>query len=156
MDISTECLDLIALFEGFRADAYPDPVGVWTIGYGHTKGVRPGMRITKLDALKLLERDADEKARDVQSLLRRTPAQCQFDALVSFAFNVGSDIDADRIAEGLGDSTLLRKFNAGDDAGAHAEFGKWTHAGGKVLPGLVRRRRAEAAMFAGENWRATL
>ena len=84
-------------------------------------------------------------------MLRGKPCtQYQFDALVSFAYNVGLDIDADNIAEGLGDSTLLRKHLAGDYEGAAAQFAAWNKNDGKVLRGLVRRRAAEAAMYRGQ------
>ena len=73
--------------------------------------------------------------------------QAQFDALVSFAYNVGLDIDDDTIAEGLGDSTLLKKHLAGDYAGAQAAFASWKYNDGKVMNGLVRRRAAEAALY---------
>ena len=86
----------------------------------------------------------------VNSLIKVPATQGQFDALVSFAYNVGLDIDEDTLAEGLGDSTLLRKFNAKDYAGCAAEFPKWNKAGGVVLNGLTKRRAGERAMFEGK------
>jgi lysozyme len=120
----------------------------WTIGYGHTdKYVAPGQVITVEQAEELFSSDLERFERDVEMLTRGRATENQFSALVSFAYNVGSDIDADDICEGLGDSTLLRKFLAGDIAGAADEFPKWCKAGGVKLPGLVSRRAAERALF---------
>jgi len=87
----------------------------------------------------------------VLRLVKVPLTQGQFDALVCFAYNVGLDDDADTLAEGLGDSTLLRKVNAGDFSGAAAEFAKWNKNDGKVMLGLRRRRAAERALFIGMN-----
>jgi lysozyme len=84
---------------------------------------------------------------EVNYLLRVPVTQNQFDALVSFAYNVGSDIDTDTLAEGLGDSTLLKYLNAGNLGAAADEFPKWNKAKGKILPGLTRRRKAERELF---------
>lgn len=147
MYISKKGLDLIKEFEGLRTKAYRCVSGVWTIGYGHTKGVYPGMTITEELADKLLIDDVWNFEREVESLLHVSVNQNQFDALVSFAFNVGSDIDEDNIAEGLGDSTLLRHVNAGNFDLASAEFPKWNKARGKVVLGLSKRREAERLLF---------
>jgi lysozyme len=151
MYISKQGLDLIKQFEGLRLKAYLCPAGVWTIGYGHTKGVYPGMVITEELADKFLIDDVWQFEREVESLVQVPVTQGQFDALVSFAFNVGSDIDEDTIAEGLGDSTLLRKLNRGDYAGAADEFPKWNKSRGRVVRGLTVRRSAERALFLGEG-----
>ena len=137
--LSAQGLDLIKDFEGLRLAAYQDSAGVWTIGYGHTGGVQPGDRITQAEAEKLLEQDTAWAQQAVRDLVNVPLTQGQFDALTSFTFNLG--------AGALESSTLLKKLNAGDYAGAQAEFGKWVHAGGEVLPGLVRRRAAEAELF---------
>lgn len=147
MYISKQGLDLIKHFEGLRLKAYKCPSGVWTIGYGHTKGVYPGMEITEELADKFLIDDVWQFEREVEGLILVPVTQGQFDALVSFAFNVGSDIDEDSIPEGLGDSTLLKKLNRGDYAGAADEFPKWVYSRGKKLKGLVRRRAAERDLF---------
>lgn len=147
MYISKNGLEHIKLFEGLRLKAYRCSAGIWTIGYGHTKGVYPGMTITQELADKFLVDDVWNFEREVDSLLKVPVTQGQFDALVSFAFNVGSDIDEDTIPEGLGDSTLLRLLNAGDVAGAAAEFPKWNRSKGRVIDGLTRRRLAEQALF---------
>lgn len=134
---------LIVGFEGERLAAYLCPAGVWTIGVGHTgPDVRPGLRIARDRSRALLAQDL---ARFEQAVARLAPVatQAQFDALVAFAFNVG--IDA------LAGSTLLRKHNAGDYAGAAAEFARWNKAGGKTLPGLTARRAAEARLYRGQT-----
>lgn len=158
MRISADGTDLLKLCEGLRLTAYLCPARQWTIGYGHTKGVRAGMSITPVQANALLRSDLAAVERDVLTVVKRTPSQGQFDALVSFTFNLGADIDDDDVAEGLGDSTLLKKYNAGDLSGAADEFPRWNKAtvdGVKqILPGLVKRRAAERALFLGEDWRA--
>lgn len=132
-------LDLIENAEGLHLTAYQDDVGVWTIGYGHTRGVRPGMVITAADAQAYLRSDLNVAERAVNTLVTVDITQNQFDALVDFTFNLG--------AGDLAGSTLLRRLNDGDYDGAANEFGLWIHAGGKVEPGLVKRRNAEKALF---------
>jgi lysozyme len=178
-------LALIKSFETCELQAYPDPGSAlgrecairklpmreyrqvsywemlngnpWTIAWGHTgTDVFPGLIIQQQHADAFLEQDLASAEKDVQQLVKVPLTQGQFDALVSFVYNVGSDIDADNIAEGLGDSTLLKKLNAGDYAGAAAEFGKWTKSGGVIIGGLVRRRRAERDLFLGTNDGATI
>lgn len=145
--ISNFGLDIIKAFEGLRLTAYRCAAGVWTIGYGHTKDVKEGDKCTVSQADAFLREDIAGFERDIKILVKVPLNQNQFDALVSFTFNVGSDIDADPIPEGLGDSTLLRKLNEGDYIRATLEFPKWNKAGGKVLPGLVKRRAAEQNLF---------
>jgi len=147
MKISQAGLDLISRFEGLRLTAYRDPVGILTIGFGHTGAdVRPGMKITRKRAFELLRKDTTGAAREVQRLVKRPLKQCQFDALCSLVFNAGS-------APLHG--TLGRRLNDGDITGAHAEFAKWVkgrfHGRLVTFEGLVRRRAAEAAMFAGSS-----
>ena len=141
LSISKRGLDLIKRSEGLELKAYPDPGSggdPWTIGYGHTKGVKRGQVITPDQADAFLLEDVAEFERAVRRLAPKT-TKGQFDALVSFAFNVGS--------ANLEKSTLLKKHNAGDYAGAKAEFDKWKFASGKVLKGLVTRRAAEAELY---------
>lgn len=157
MRISENGIAFIKRWEGLRLKPYKDVAGHWTIGYGHL--IRPhedfSAGITEAEAEELLRRDLAPVEADVNLLVRVPLTQNQFDALVSFAFNVGTDVDADEIAEGLGDSTLLKKLNAGDYVGAAEEFVRvengrtvgWVHAGGKVVEGLVNRREAEKALF---------
>lgn len=149
MKLSDRGYTLITFYEGCKLKAYKCPAGIWTIGYGHTgSDVYEGLVITKERALELLRKDIVAFEKDVVFLSEgHAMSQGEFDAMVSFAFNVGSDIDLDKIAEGLGDSTLLKKFLAGDRVGAADEFPKWNKAKGKVLPGLVNRRAAERELF---------
>lgn len=139
MQISKAGLDLIKQFEGLYLKAYRCPAGVPTIGYGHTAGVAMGQTITQQQADDYLRRDVRQFERAVARLVTVPLTQGQFDALVSFAFNLGDGA--------LAQSTLLRLLNAGDYAGAAAQFDRWNKAGGRVLPGLVRRRAAERALF---------
>ena len=160
MTPSQDCYDIITAFESFKGSPYPCQGGVWTIGYGTTtypngKAVRPTDHpITRDKALAYMRRDVERFAADVASLVDVPLQQCMFDALVSFAYNVGSDIDADKIPEGLGDSRLLKLLNAGDYYNAADEFQKWNKAKGLVSNGLIRRRDAERALFRGDAvWR---
>ena len=131
-------------FEGLRLAAYQDCVGVWTIGYGHTGAdVHPARVVTEAEAEALLLRDTEAAVACVNRSVAVEMTQGQFDALVDFCFNLGE--------RSLAESTLLEKVNAGDFAGAAEQFGVWCHAGGRVQPGLVKRRQAEARMFAGES-----
>lgn len=143
MHTSQKGLDLIKSFEGLRLSAYKCPAGVWTIGYGTTAGVKPGQSITKERAEELLRDDVKRFEDQVLRLVKVPLTQGQLDALVSFTYNLG--------AANLGNSTLLRLLNAGDYKGAAAQFDRWTKAGGKELPGLVKRRAAERALFEGKS-----
>ena len=128
-------------FEGLRLTAYQDVGGVWTIGYGHTgPNVRAGLTITQAEADALLRSDVEDAVTCVNRAVNVPITQNQFDALVDFCFNCGRG--------SLLQSTLLRKVNIGDFAGAAAQFALWDHAGGEVVEGLVKRRTAEAELFA--------
>lgn len=130
---------MIEQFEGLRLDAYQDSVGVWTIGFGHTPAV-PGSSITEDEADGLMASDLARFEHSVNSFCANVETtQNQFDAMVSFAYNLG--------ASALGGSTLLRKHKAGDYDGAADEFLRWNKAGGQVLSGLTRRREAERALY---------
>lgn len=148
--ISQAGLELIKKFEGLhklRKDGmvvpYLDPVGILTIGYGHTN--HQGRKFdkftvwTKQEAEEALREDLKIHEDIVKSLVKVPITQGQFDALVSFCFNLGGG--------NLSRSTLLRKLNAGDYLGAANEFPRWNRAGGKILPGLVKRREAEKNLF---------
>lgn len=147
MRTSDRGIALIKAHEGLRLDAYPDAGYGWaraTIGYGHTSQAGPptvskGMRITAVGAEAILRSDLQAFERYVNSAVHVPLSQPQFDALVSFTFNLGPP--------NLRKSTLLRKLNAGDYRGAADEFQKWTNSNNKVLPGLVRRRSDEREMF---------
>lgn len=144
MQTSKKGIALIKQFEGCKLTAYQDSVGVWTIGYGWTqpvdgKPIRAGMTIKQETAERLMKTGLVSYESDVSRLVKVGLTQGQFDALVSFTYNLG--------ARSLSTSTLLRKLNAGDYAGAADEFLRWNKAGGKVLNGLTRRREAERALF---------
>lgn len=167
MKTSPKGIALIHEFESYAkalpngdCQAYPDPATggkPWTIGWGSTtdergKPIVPGTVWSRERADARFAQHLALFEDDVNELLAGKPTtQAQFDALVSFAYNVGTDIDQDAIAEGLGDSTLLKKHLAGDYAGAAAEFAKWNKANGKVMNGLTRRRAAEADLYRGEG-----
>ena len=144
LDYSSAGLALTRSFEGLRLAAYQDSAGVWTIGYGHTgPELHPGQRITEPEAEALLRKDMAAAVDCVRRAVRTKLTQGQFDALVDLCFNVGR-------GNFLG-STLLRSVNRGEFAAAAEQFGLWVHAGGSVVPGLVRRRAAEAALFSGQE-----
>lgn len=133
-------IDLIKQFEGERLTSYYCPAGVLTIGTGHTgSDVKPNQTITGAESLRLLQGDLRRFEKAVNSYVKVPLTQNQFDALVCFAFNVGTGA--------LASSTLLKLLNAGKYKGAQAQFGRWNKAGGKALAGLTRRRAAEAALF---------
>lgn len=173
MNISDEGLQLITEAESVQLCAYPDPASAlhraclaaginplnhgyralagweslggepWTIGVGHTGGVKPGDTCTEEQAMNWLRADVAWAEAAVRNNVGVKLSQGQFDALVSLVFNIG--------AGQFGSSTLLRRLNdtPPDYAGAAAEFPRWIHAGSKVLPGLVKRRALERAMFEG-------
>lgn len=141
LTVSLAGLAFIAHFEGTRTAAYKDTAGVATICTGHTRHVRMGDQRTLGECEQFLKEDASEAGRAVSRLVKVGMTQDQYDALVSFTFNLG--------AGSLEKSTLLRKFNAGDCLGASREFSRWVRADGVVLNGLVTRRAAEAAKFKG-------
>ena len=139
MKTSPKGIALIKEFEGLRLKAYKCPGGVWTIGYGHTAGVKPGMTITEEQAEQLLKEDliVFEKAVNNQNL---SINQNQFDALVSFTYNVGTG--------NFSSSTLLRKVRANPlDNSIMDEFLRWVYSKGRDLPGLQRRRLAEMKLY---------
>lgn len=138
--ISQKGIDLIKEFEGFRAKAYLCPARVWTIGYGHTKGVKPGMVITKAQGEAMLRSDLKIYERYTSDALGNArTTQGQWDALVSFCYNAGP--------ANLNKSSMLRLHKQGQFKAAADSFLNWTKGGGKVLPGLVRRRKAERALY---------
>ena len=145
MTPSSQCIDLIKQFEGFRASPYLCPANIPTIGFGNTHyadGTAVSLQdtpITEAQAEDLLAKSLEWYAESVNRFVQVTINQNQFDALVDFAYNAG--------AQNLCTSTLLAKLNAGDFAGAADEFGKWVHGGGQILPGLVKRRAAERSLF---------
>lgn len=140
MRISQKGIKLIQDFEGLALRAYRDPIGIWTWGYGSTgPHVTPDKIGTKEEAEQLLKKDLERFEKGVSEIVKVPLTQNQFDALVSFSFNLGLG--------NLKSSTLLKKLNASDYVGASKEFTRWDKAGGKVLAGLTRRREAEKALF---------
>lgn len=145
MQINQAGLALIKEFEGFRSAAYRDPVGIWTIGYGHTTNagapkVSPGLKISEVAATVILARDVAVFGAAVESAVNVALNANQFSALVSFTYNVGPG--------NLRKSSVLRAVNAGHFDQVPERLGLWVKAGGRTLPGLVRRRRAEGKLFA--------
>lgn len=135
MKISKKGLELIKKYEGCRLTAYRCPAGVWTIGYGHTAGVTPGMKITQAQAEQMLIEDMAKYEKKVDKYQSKYNFnQAQFDSLVSFAYNVGS-IDG------------LTKNGTRTIAQISAKIPAYNKGGGKVLPGLVKRRAEEKALF---------
>ena len=140
MVYSKRGLDLTEKFEGFRPQAYLDSVGVPTIGYGHTLGVKMGDSCYRLQAESWLLSDAQKVVDSINNDYTGPElTQNEFDALVDFGFNLG--------VHALEGSTLWRKLMAGDIAGAAAEFPKWDRAGGQEVAGLLRRRQSEQSLF---------
>lgn len=135
---SAALLGAVAGYEGYSQQAYKDAVGVPTIGFGTTAGVRPGDRADPVRAVQRLSADVQAHAREAARCIGDVPLyQHEYDAYVSLAYNVG--------APAFCGSTLVRKLRADppDYPGACAELLRWTYAGGKQLPGLVKRRQAE-------------
>lgn len=147
MQVSDAGIELIKSFEGFRANAYPDPKSggePWTVGYGTTKfpsgrPVKKGDYVTPAQAEMYLREDVKKFASSVDALVTVPLKQCQYDAIVSFVYNLG--------ATNFRKSTLLKKLNAKDYKGAADEFLRWVSPGSSVEAGLRRRRTAERAMF---------
>jgi lysozyme len=147
MRLSREGAELIAHFEGFVAHPYDDAAGHATIGFGHllhhgrvtAEDRRHWRTITRERGLELLAQDARDAERAVDDAVKVPLTQEQFDALVSFTFNVGCGA--------FRSSTLLKLLNAGNRKGAADELLRWSRAGGRVLEGLLRRRRAERDLF---------
>ena len=139
MKTSPKGISLIKEFEGLRLKAYKCPGGVWTIGYGHTAGVKPGMLISKAQAEEYLKADLIAFERYLNGL-GLALNQNQFDALISFIYNVGTG--------NFSSSTLLRKVRANpQDNSIMDEFLRWVYSKGRVLPGLQRRRLAEMKLY---------
>lgn len=139
MNISEKGIKLIKNFEGCRLKAYKCPAGIPTIGYGHTGKVLMDDVITQEEADRLFKMDIIIHVNNVSRLVKVPLTQNQFDALVSFEYNVGYSA--------LASSTLLKLLNQKKYKETAAEFGKWIHAGKNVLPGLVKRRKAEKDLF---------
>ena len=144
MQISEEGKNLIKKFEGCELEAYKCAAGVWTIGYGHIKTAVEGMKIDQATENELFDEEMGEYETYVNTAVTVPLSQNQFDALVSWVFNLGNG--------NLNASTMLKVINSGDHAGVPAQIKRWNKAGGKVLEGLIRRREAEALLYEGKDW----
>jgi len=144
MKISQEGIALIKVFEGCKLESYLCAAGVWTIGYGHTKMVEEGQEITQEEADNILLNDLEIYEEAVLKAVEVPLHQHQFDALVSWTFNLGG--------ANLNASTMLKVINKGEYEDVPAQIKRWNKAGGKVLQGLIRRREAEALLFDGKDW----
>lgn len=140
---SSTGIELIKQFEGMRLKAYLCPANVWTVGFGKTKGVKKGMVITPSQAEKFLLDDLKEFEDAIAMLVKVPLNQNQYDAIASFIFNCGISAFAG--------STLLRELNKKNYTAAANEFIKWCHGGGKIIEGLLRRRKAEKTLFLKVN-----
>jgi lysozyme len=139
LKISQRGIDLIKRFEGCELEAYRDLVGKWTIGYGHTKGVNEGMRITDDQAEHMLTEELKEFESYINNYVFVDLQQNQFDALTSWVYNLGPT--------NLRSSTMLKVLNAGKYTEVPYQMKRWNRAGGLVSKGLTRRREAEARLF---------
>lgn len=141
--VSAAALVGIATHEGYRGEAYRDAAGIPTIGYGETAGVKMGDKITPERALVQLLESTEKHADAIRQCIHVPLYQHEFDAYISLAYNIGTGAFCR--------STLVRKLNAKDYAGACEEIRRWNKAGGKVLPGLVKRRDVEYRTCMGET-----
>jgi len=145
MKISEDGLELIKKFEGCETSAYQDSVGVWTIGFGHTKDVEEGQTCSIEDAESMLADEMDEYEGYINNMVKVDLQQHEFDSLVAWVYNLGPT--------NLGESTMLKVLNGGQFDRVPNEMNRWTRAGGEILEGLVRRRQAESLMFQNLDWR---
>ena len=144
MNISKEGIALIKRFEGCEIKAYQDSVGVWTIGFGHTKDVKEGDEITTELAGIMLEEEMPEYEGYINDMVKVDLEQCQFDALCSWVYNLGPT--------NLSESTLLKVLNEKKYDEIPVQIKRWNKAGGQVLEGLIKRRGAEALLFEDKEW----
>ena len=145
MQTSRTGIELLKHFEGCELKAYQDSVGVWTIGYGHTKGIYEGLEITQSEAEKMLIDELPEYEGYITDKVVPMLQQHEFDALVCWVYNLGPT--------NLSSSTMLKKLNAGEFKEVPFQMKRWDKAGGQPLLGLTRRRNAEALLFKGEQWK---
>jgi lysozyme len=139
MKINKSGLEIIKRFEGCKLKAYLCPAQIWTIGYGSTHNVYEGLTISQIEANRRLQRDIEAIEAGISRFIKVDVNPNQYSACVSLAFNIG--VGAFR------NSTLLKMINAGELAKAAEQFLVWKYAGGKILPGLVKRREAERELF---------
>jgi len=139
MNIPQKGIDLIKKYEGCKLSAYKCPAGVWTIGIGHTAGVKQGDKITQAQADELFKNDLKRFEKGINSLVKVSLNENQFSALVSLTFNIGIG--------NFSKSTLLKLLNHGKYQEASKEFEKWVFSKGKKLNGLIKRRKEEKELF---------
>ena len=144
MHISQEGIDLVKKFEGGRLTAYQCAAGVWTCGYGSTRGVQQGDVWSQEKAEIMLVDELEEYGAYVEDLVTVPLNQQQYDALTSWTFNLGPS--------NLKSSTLLQVLNKGDYDGVPQQIKRWNKVNGQVNDGLIRRRDAEALLFEGKHW----
>jgi len=139
LEAGVESRELIKQYEGYSSEAYRCPAGKWTIGYGHTRGVKRGMTISRQEAEELLTKEIEESARYIKNMVTAPLNQQEFDALVSLVYNIGPTQ--------FRSSTLLRELNNENYEEAARQFERWVKSKGVTLRGLQNRRAAEAALF---------
>ena len=144
MEISQEGLALIKKFEGCKLESYKCAAGVWTIGFGSTNNVKEGMEISQQRADALLLEDVGVFEEAVNKAVKVPLEQHEFDALVSWTFNLGPS--------NLNSSTMLKVLNDNKKSEVPAQMRRWNKAGGETLQGLIRRREAESLLFQNEQW----
>ena len=147
MKISDEGIQLIKKFEGCKLEAYQDAVGIWTIAYGRIKEVKEGDTCSQEQAEEWLHEELHEYQSYIEDMVEVSLLQNQFDALVSWVYNLGPS--------NLKSSTLLKVLNSGEYKNVPEQIKRWNKAGGKVLEGFTRRRNAEALFFEGREWQKT-
>lgn len=145
MNMSDEGIQFLKSFEGCRLEAYQDQAGIWTIGYGHTAGVKEGDTCTQEQAERWLKDELENAADFVRNSVEVELTQGQFDAIVDFVYNLGP--------RAFKYSTLRSLIQSGQMDRAADEFPRWNHVNGKVSKGLTLRRLAEKAIFEGRDWR---
>jgi len=144
LHISDEGISLVKKFEGCKLEAYQCAAGVWTCGYGSTRGVQKGDIWSMEKAETMLIDELEEYGNHVEELVTIPLNQCQFDALTSWCFNLGPT--------NLKNSTMIQVLNQGDYEGVPYQIKRWNKANGQVNDGLIRRREAEALLFEGKHW----
>lgn len=144
LTVGQEGIDLIKFFEGVEYESYQDTGGVWTVGVGHTSTAKPNMKVTEEEVDELLKDDLKDSENAIYDLVKVSLYQHQFDALVSFVFNLGYG--------NFKSSTLLKRINDEKHDYVPYELSRWNQDNGEVLSGLVKRRDAEGLMYQGKAW----
>lgn len=145
MKISENGIELIKEFEGYKSEAYQCTSGIWTIGYGHTKNVQKNDTCSVEEATEFLKQDVEIAERAINQLVKVELNQNQFDALVSFVFNIGVGNKVSK--KGFAGSTMLAFLNAGHFPLAAGQFDRWVYSKSEISKGLVKRRKKEKELF---------